>query len=124
MLKKIIVPVMLLSGVLTLSMLLPSFPPALAARALFDGLVQDGVAPLLFSNWRILIGVSGALLIAGAAFRPLRAPALIFATLSKIGFIALVITRGFLESLGQAVAVDSVMVLLFVAFLIAGRERA
>lgn len=124
MLNKIVVPVMLLSGALTLTMLLPSFPPAVAGGALFDGLAQDGVAPLLFSNWRILIGLSGGLLIAGALFRPLRPFALVFAGLSKAGFIALVFTRGYLDSLGQAVAVDSVMIVLFIAFLFAGRQRA
>ncbi|HRP10390.1 MAG TPA: hypothetical protein PLK37_05095 [Terricaulis sp.] len=123
MLNRLITPVMLLSGVLTLTMLLPSFPPALAGRAMFDGLVADGIAPVVFSNWRILIGASGALLIAGALFQPLRVPALIFAMLSKAGFIALVITRGYLESLGQAVAVDGVMIVLFAAFLVAGAKR-
>lgn len=124
MFRQFIITTMVFSGALTLTMLLPEFPPAIAGRAMFEGLVADGVAPLLFSNWRILIGLSGVLLIAGAFFVPLRAPALIFAALSKMGFIALVLTRGYQDSLGPAVIVDSVMVLLFAAFLVFGARRA
>jgi len=124
MLNKFIAPLMVFSGVLTLTMLLPTFPPGIAGRALFDGLVEDGIAPILFSNWRILIGVSAALLIGGALFRPLRVPALIFVILSKAGFIALVVWRGFLDSLGQAVAADGVMIVLFAVYLLTGAKRA
>lgn len=123
MFKKFVVAVMVLSGALTLTMLLPNFPPAVAGAAMFEGAAEDGLLPVVLSNWRILIALSGGLLIAGALFGPLRAPALAFAGLSKIGFIALVFTRGFADSLGPAAAIDVVMVVLFAWFLFAGAKR-
>ena len=123
MLERIIGAVMMLSAVLTLTMLAPGFPPAEAGRAFFEMLAADGVAPLLFEHWRIVIGASAGLLIAGALHLKLRAPALILSGLSKLGFIALVLRYGEMGSLGPVVAVDAVMAALFALFLIASLRR-
>ena len=126
MFNKIIVAVMIISGLLTLTMLYAAFAPAAAIQSMFQETPDGAMAAVVVLNWGVLIGLMGALLIYGALHKPVRAAALIIAGASKIAFIALVLAQGerYLSGLGAAVAVDSVMVVLFAVFLIAGRARA
>ena len=65
-------------------------------------------------------------LVAGEAqHRVARADALVVAGASKLGFIALVLMQGerYLGGLGVAVAVDSVMVILFALYLAVWRPE-
>jgi hypothetical protein len=126
MFNKIIVAVMLVSGALTLTMLYAAFAPTAAVQSMFGETPEGAMAAVIAPNWGVLIGLMGALLIYGALHRPVRNAALIIAGASKIAFIALVLAQGdrYFAGLGAAVAVDSVMVVLFAVFLIAGRARA
>jgi hypothetical protein len=84
------------------------------------------MASIVVPNWGILIGLMGALLIYGAFHAPSRKLALVVAGTSKVAFIALILMQGdrYLASLQTAVIVDSVMVVLFVIYLIFGRPTA
>ena len=84
------------------------------------------MAAIVVPNWGVLIGLMGALLIFGAFNRSSRRLALAVAGASKVAFIALVLAQGqrYLGGVGAAVAVDSVMVLLFAAFFFLSKPGA
>lgn len=126
MFNKIIVAIMIVSGLLTLTMLYAAFAPTAAVQSMFQETPEGAMAAVVVPNWGVLIGLMGVLLIYGALHKPVREAALIIAGVSKIAFIALVLAQGerYLAGLGTAVAVDSIMVVLFAVFLIAGRLRA
>lgn len=74
-----------------------------------------------------LIAVVGALLIYGAFDRPSRPPILMIALLGKLAFIGLVVSHGgryLSQQTGLAVVIDSVIVLLFVGYLVGVRRQA
>ncbi len=114
--------VMLVSGVLTLTMVQAAIAPSAALRAMFGETLEGPLAEIVVRNWGALIALVGAMLIYGA-FQPLVRPlVLVVAGLSKAIFITLILTFGaqYLgHQAGIAVVVDSVMVLLFIAYLLA-----
>jgi hypothetical protein len=120
---KIIAGLMTVSGLLTLTMLYAAIAPGPAVQQMFQETPTGAMAAVVVPNWGVLIGLIGALLIFGAFNPRSRRLALAVAGASKIAFIALVLAQGerYLSGLGVAVAVDSVMVLLFACFLIFGR---
>jgi hypothetical protein len=126
MLNKIFVGVMVVAGLLTLTMLYAAFSPVAAIQSFFQETPEGAMASVIVPNWGILIGLMGALLIYGAFHAPSRKLALVVAGASKIAFIALILMQGdrYLAGLQTAVIVDSVMVLLFVIYLIFGRPTA
>lgn len=123
MLNKLIAPVMVVSGVLTLTMLYAAIAPSAAVQTMFQETPEGAMAAIVVPNWGLLIGLMGGLLLYGAFHPPSRRLALVVAGASKIGFIGLVLAQGqrYLSGVGLAVAVDSVMVLLFALFLVFGR---
>lgn len=118
--------IMLASGLLTLSMLRAVFAPRAAIRAIFGEEVAGPAVELVVRNWGGLIAGGGAMLIY-AAFNPEWRPlVLIFTGAGKLMFIALVLAHGrrFLSrQAGVAVVLDSVMVALFAAYLLALAAR-
>ena len=113
--------VMLISGLLTFTMVYAALAPAAALRATFGESLEGPVANIVVRTWGALIALVGAMLVYGA-FRPAVQPmVLAVAGTSKLVFIALVLSTG-REFLGPHLAVsvvaDSLMVLLFVAFLV------
>lgn len=114
--------VMLVSGVLTLTMVQAAFAPSAALRATFGETLEGPLAEIVVRNWGALIALVGAMLIYGAFQPQVRPLVLVVAGLSKLIFITLILTFG-TQYLGQqagvAIAVDSVMVLLFIAYLVA-----
>jgi len=119
--------IMLLSGVLTASMIQAAIAPDAALESNFGETVSGPVAHLVARNWGALIALIGGMLIYGA-FNPVHRPlVLIVAGVSKVVFIALVLSEGtrYLSyQAGVAIAIDSVMVLLFAWYLIAARSVA
>ena len=119
--------IMLFSGVLTATMVQAAVTPDAALQSNFGETVSGPLAHLVVRNWGALIALVGGMLIYGA-FNPLQRPlVLIVAGASKVIFIALVLSEGtrYLSyQAGVAVAVDSVMVILFVWYLIAARSVA
>ena len=112
--------VMILSGLLTLTMVQAAIAPKAALLSTFGDSLQGPVAEIVVRNWGALIALIGAMLIYGA-FRPhVRKLVLSVAALSKITFIALIVVYGrqYLSRVGIAVAFDSAMVILFIAYLV------
>lgn len=126
MFNKIFVGVMVVAGLLTLTMLYAAYAPAAAVQSYFGETPEGAMASIIVPNWGILIGLMGALLIYGAFHAPSRKLALVVAGASKVAFIALILMQGdrYLAGLQTAVIVDSIMVVLFVIYLIFGRPTA
>ena len=117
--------IMLLSGALTCTMVYAALAPEAAMLSTFGEPIDGDAADVVVRSWGALIALVGGLLIYGA-FRPAaRFPILAFAALGKVCFIALVLSHGrqFLgHQAGVAVVSDSLMVLLFAAYLVAARR--
>ena len=116
--------IMLVSGVLTCTMVYAAIAPQDALRSTFGETLDGPVAEIVVRNWGALIALMGAMLIYGA-FNPAARPlALIVAGISKLIFIALVLSHGgrFLgHQAGIAIANDLVWVVIFAAYLLAPR---
>ena len=116
---------MIVSGVLTLTMVYAAVAPEAALRSTFGAGLEGPVADIVVRNWGALIGLMGVMLIYGARDTHLRRFVLTVAGTSKAVFIGLVLSHGtqFLGfQVGLAVAVDSLWVLLFAAYLMAARH--
>jgi hypothetical protein len=126
MINKIFAGIMIVSGLLTLTMLYAAVAPVAASQSMLGEAPEGAFATVVVPNWGILIGLMGALLIYGALHAPSRKLALVVAGASKVAFIALVLAQGerYLAGLGVAVVVDSVMVVLFAAYVIFGKPAA
>ena len=117
--------IMLVSGLLTSTMVYAAIAPEAALTSTFGESISGPVAEIVVRNWGALITLIGASLIYGAFNPRHRLPIIVFATLSKIIFIGLVLTIGsqFLSTAGVAIAFDSIIVLLFIAYLLMGRRQ-
>lgn len=119
--------IMLASGALTCTMLYAAVAPEAAIQSSFGEPLEGPIAGIVVRNWGALIGLMGAMLIYGSN-RPLVRPLiLIVVGASKLVFVALVLSHGgrFLGfQAGSAVAVDSVVVVLFAIYLAMTRRPA
>jgi hypothetical protein len=116
---------MLIAGALTCTMLYAAIAPAAALQSNFGEAIDGPLAQIVVRNWGVLIGLVGLMLIFGAFSEANRRMTLVIALVSKIAFIALVLTYGrqFLEfQVGTAVIVDSILVALFAIYLVAARK--
>jgi hypothetical protein len=115
--------IMIVSGVLTTTMFKAAFAPDAALRSTFGESLSGPLAEIVVRNWGALIGLIGGMLIYGAFNPPVRPLVLVVAGISKVVFIGLVLTFGhdYLGQVGIAVAVDSVMILLFTWYLVSAR---
>lgn len=112
--------IMLVSGTLTFTMIYAAIDPEGALRSNFGETLDGPLALLLTRNWGALIALVGAMLVYGAFDPGSRRLALGVAVLSKAVFIGLVLSNGsrFLaHQAGVAVVVDSLMVVIFAAYL-------
>lgn len=111
---------MLVSGALTATMAYAAIAPAAALESTFGESLSGPLAEVVVRNWGVLITLVGALLIHGAFNPQARRVALLTASVSKVAFITLVLSNGtrYLgHGAGPAVAIDSVMVVLFASYL-------
>lgn len=117
--------IMLMSGVLTCTMIYAAIAPQAALQSTFGEMLQGVLAEIIVRNWGALITLVGAMLIYGA-YNPLSRPlVLIVAGLSKLIFITLVLIYGrqYLgDQAGLAIAIDLVMVGLFMGYLLNARS--
>jgi hypothetical protein len=119
--------IMLVCGALTCTMLYAAIAPQAALRATFGEALEGPVAEVVVRNWGALIGLIGGMLIYGAfnvAARPL---VLAVAGVSKITFVALILTIGtrFLGyQAGVAVVSDVLQIALFFAYLVVAPRAA
>jgi len=119
--------VMIVSGLLTSTMFYAAFSPVAAQQSIFGEAIDGAVAQIVVRNWGVLIGLIGLMLIYGAFSDTHRRIVLLVAATSKITFIALVLLFGqqFLRfQVGPSVIVDAVIVVLFVAYLVATRKAS
>lgn len=119
--------IMIISGVLTCTMLYAALAPQEALHSTFGETIDGPVADLVVRNWGVLIALVGAMLIYGAFHPPVRGLVVTVAGASKLAFIGLVLSHGakyLSQQAGVAVAVDSLMVLLFVWYLLAARNAS
>lgn len=123
MLNKIFAGIMVVSGLLTLTMLYATFAPAAAVQSFFGETPEGAFASIIVPNWGVLIGLMGALLIYGAFHPPSRKLALVVAGASKVAFVGLILAQGdrYLSGLGTAIIIDSVMIVLFAAYVVFGK---
>lgn len=114
--------IMLVSGVLTCTMIFAAIAPQTALRSMFGETLEGPLAEIVVRNWGALIALVGVMLIYGAFNPPTRPLVLTVAGLSKLTFIGLVLTYGaqYLgHQAGVSIAVDLVMVVLFIWYLMA-----
>src|SRR5687767_5684943 len=113
--------IMVLSGALTFTMVYAAVSPTAALESTFGESLQGPLAELIVRNWGILIAMVGIMLVHGAFSTETRRMALTVATASKIAFIGLVLANGaqYLGyGAGTAVAVDTIMVIIFASYLL------
>jgi len=118
--------IMLVSGFLTATMVYAAIAPDAALQSTFGETLDEPLAKIIVRNWGALIALVGAMLIYGAFVPPVRALVLIIAGISKAIFIGLLISQGsryLSEQAGVAVAIDSVMIVLFAWYLWASPLR-
>ena len=118
--------IMVVSGLLTMTMVYAAFAPEAALQSTFGESLSGPLARVVVRNWGALIALVGGMLIYGAFRPPVRPLVLVVAGASKVVFIALVLSEGgryLSQQAGLAIAIDSVMVLLFAWYLLALRVR-
>ncbi len=119
--------VMVVSGVLTFSMIQAAIAPEAALTSMFGESLTGPLANIIVRSWGALIALVGLMLIYGAFHPPVRGMVLVVAGVSKAIFVGLVLSEGGRYLAGQAamaVAVDSVMVVLFAWYLLAARGHS
>jgi hypothetical protein len=116
--------IMIVSGALTFTMVYAAIAPQAALQSNFGAVLEGPVADVVVRNWGALIGLVGAMLVAGAFDPGSRTLALVVAGVSKLVFISLVLAHGrqFLgNQAGMAIAIDAVWVAVFAAYLVGAR---
>ena len=117
--------IMLVSGTLTCTMLYAAMSPQAALRSTFGETLEGPLAEIVVRNWGALIALVGGMLIYGAYDPPGRPLILTVAGLSKLIFISLVLLYGsrYLgHQAGVAIAIDLLMVVLFIGYLVGIRR--
>lgn len=115
--------IMIASGTLTATMVYAAFSPEAALQSTFGETLTGPLANIVVRTWGALIALVGAMLIYGGVDPTVRPLVLTVASVSKAFFIGLVLSEGsrYLGSAGIAVVLDSVMIVLFLCYLLAGR---
>ena len=116
--------IMLVSGALTCTMVYAAVAPQAMLQSTFGETLEGPLADLVVRNWGALIFLVGLMLIYGAFNAGVRPLVLLVAATSKIVFIALVLSNGsrYLQTqAGLSIAIDSVMVLIFLSYLVTRR---
>ena len=126
LLRRSIKWVMLVSGLLTCTMFYAAIAPASALLSTFGESMDGAVAQIVVRNWGVLAGIVGLMLLYGAFRASARGLVLLVAGTSKLAFITLVLIHGqhlLGFQLAASITVDSVMVVLFGAYLLASRRQ-
>ena len=119
--------IMFVSGLLTCTMFQGLISPQASLKSNFGETLEGSAFQIIVRNWATLIGLIGIMLIYGAFVSTVRRYSLFIACISKIVFIFLVLSLGkqYLEyGVGTAVIIDSVMIVLFVIYLLLSQKYA
>ena len=119
--------IMLLSGLLTCTMLYAVVAPHQVLLSNFGTMFTGPAVEVVVRNWGALVVISGLFVIYAASRPKLRAPALVISGAGKLVFIALALlyARDLLDGpLGVPLAVDSVVVVLYLLCLLVVRRSA
>ena len=117
--------IMIVSGALTCTMFYAAIAPQAALQGTFGETLDGAAANIVVRNWGVLIGLMGGMLVYGASHPVVRPLVLIVAGISKVAFIALVLSVGrqFLSyQAGIAVVSDVIQVSLFVGYLASAKK--
>ena len=117
--------VLLAAGLLTFSMIQATIAPRATVRTYFGEAPDSPQFDLVVRNWGMLITAAGALLI-WASFAPdVRLAAIAMAIVTKTAFIALMLGSGVMKRQAWvALVVDTIMIVLFAAYLLATSGQA
>jgi hypothetical protein len=116
--------IMLIAGLLTCTMFIGLVSPDASLKSNFGETLEGSSYEIIIRNWGALIGLMGIMLIYGAFVPKVRSFALVIAGASKVIFIILVLSFGadyFKFGVGTAVWIDSIVVVLFIGYLIFSR---
>ena len=116
---------MIVSGLLTCSMILTVLSPESGMKQTFGESLEGPLGEMLSRNWAKGVFLFGVMLICGALAMPVRRMALTIVGLSKLGFVAMVVSLGdpYLKSAMVPVVLDSSLVVYFAAYLFATRRE-
>jgi uncharacterized protein YacL len=117
--------IMLVFGALTCTMIFAAIAPQAALNSTFGASIQmQPLTEILVRNWGALIALIGAMLIYGAFHVESRQMILTVSSISKLVFIALVLTYGrpYLGQAGIAIGIDLIAVAFFLVYLLATRQ--
>jgi hypothetical protein len=111
--------IMVIAGLLTCSMIFAVFAPDAALISMFGEALTQPLAQVVVRSWGFLIFLIGALLMYGAYKPEYRNLALVFSSVSKIAFIALIVIFGtqYIEKSAVTIVLDSVLVVIFLSYL-------
>ena len=115
---------MLVTGLLTFTGVYAFVAPQEMLNHTFGESLGGPIAEIVVRNWGALVALVGAMLFYGAFHREVRSLVLTVAIASKVVWIALVLTHGkdyLREKVGVSIAVDLVMVVVFVVYLVLTR---
>ncbi len=111
---------MLVSGALTCTLLYAAIAPQAALLSMFGATLEGSLAEIVVRNWGGLIALVGAMQIYGAFEPQSRSLILTVASISKLLFVGLILTYGrqYLDKAGIAIAIDLVLVVLFIGYFV------
>lgn len=117
--------IMLVSGLLTCTLFYAVIAPQAALKSTFGDSLEGQLAEIIVRNWGALITLVGIMQIYGAFNPQIRRFVLVIASISKLIFISLVLIYGrqYLGQAGIAIAIDSVMVILFIIYMLSDRQK-
>ncbi len=112
--------IMLVSGALTCTLLYAAIAPQAALLSMFGATLEGSLAEIVVRNWGALITLVGAMQIYGAFNPQSRSLILTVALFSKLLFVSLILIYGrqYLDKAGIAIAIDLVLVVLFIGYFI------
>src|SRR4026207_675215 len=118
--------IMLVCGILTCTMFQGLISPQSSLKSIFGETLGVTAIEIIVRSWAALVGLMGIMLIYGAFVSTVRRYSLIIVGISKAIFILLVLSLGkqYLKfAAGTAVIIDSIMVVLFIAYLLLSRKH-